>query len=489
MNINQTNDKRSMNANPNIVMKSQHAKTNTSLGSHGSTNSEDSIGSTSNSIFGGGYKLSEQFNKHINKKGSNNCFRNMEKKLRKPRKVDSAIVELLKQPQEIPPEIKTISFKIAPENCIIVQNKNSIYSNVYNKVTFEYAGQKYKSVDDAYQFQKLLQLCGQSFAEQLLKNNITLSKRNFVREIIKECSISKQDIISWRETNGLDVIYEATIQKFMQNTNLLDKMKEDKDKLILFTFGNDPIDSCGEAKDIDQWIAINSGKIIRFPCEQNPDNVFKTIPTISGGKNVQGIMVMLARHYISLENKCMSLLVLYIQCFAGTIVVASIFFAILYFNNQYLQKLRTIYQAEVLRDCSENNGYNNLNNSTFVLKDYLLKRKQTDSWNDSILSRPSLVLTVSTAFEQEDKCEVLNLSSEDAIKVLEECSKKDIFDDNNGVTPNYMIRMGDLERSLTFNGSVEESVFNNEIKSKLSSTRKRSNDDTPIKIFHDSSYI
>uniref|UniRef100_A0A0B7BX27 Uncharacterized protein n=1 Tax=Arion vulgaris TaxID=1028688 RepID=A0A0B7BX27_9EUPU len=90
--------------------------------------------------------------------------------------------------------------------------------------------------------------------------------------------------------------------RFEQNPKLMELLKQSKDKLLLNVFDADPYEACGaDANTVNQFLLENCGKTVEVPMGENPTNL-QEFPTICSGKNIQGIMIMLARHELLSGN-------------------------------------------------------------------------------------------------------------------------------------------------------------------------------------------
>uniref|UniRef100_A0AAF5D7B8 PAP-associated domain-containing protein n=1 Tax=Strongyloides stercoralis TaxID=6248 RepID=A0AAF5D7B8_STRER len=159
----------------------------------------------------------------------------------------------------------------------------------------------------------------------------------------------------------------------------------------------------------------------------------------------------------------MSLLTLYLTCFCGTFVVLFIFFIILFLTNQYLQKLRSIYQKEEGRKYL---SINRLSSYGFSTNYVLMEGNNDDEWNDSILSKPSDILCRDSIQSGNIILEELNLPNQYNYDI-------DISCNNKNASKSRIIPISVMEKSLDLNVTVLEDVFNEEIRTKLCSTRKR----------------
>uniref|UniRef100_A0A0N5BGP5 DUF1768 domain-containing protein n=1 Tax=Strongyloides papillosus TaxID=174720 RepID=A0A0N5BGP5_STREA len=219
---------------------------------------------------------------------------------KRPQSFDKRMMQLLINAPIIPNGWNVMKYTVNLDNIVYVKNKHSIYSPVYYKAAFMMSDQVYFSVDDVYQSTKLNDLCGQVFAQVYLRKTTVGEKRAFVRDCIEFLGISKEKVIDWRNTKGLDVIIKATFNKFTQNEELLEIMKKDRNKLICNIFGDDSIDGCGTQKDVEIWADRAKGTTCIIPCEATPINLHN-FPTIGCGKNIQGVIIMIVRHMISLQ--------------------------------------------------------------------------------------------------------------------------------------------------------------------------------------------
>ncbi|CEF67677.1 Hypothetical protein SRAE_2000233800 [Strongyloides ratti] len=220
---------------------------------------------------------------------------------KKPKKDDSKILQILSTPQIFPANLSTMEFTIDFNNIVYIGSRKSIYSPMHDGAPFNYFGKKSSSVDDVYQEHKLRKLCGNEFAMKYYDYKTLDAKRNFIRNSLKFSKVTKNQVIDWKNEEGFDVIFNATFEKFFQNEELLNKMKDDKDKLIVNIYGDDPIDGCGDFNLFTTWIENNKGKKCVLPAQINPTNL-DYFPTFGGGKNIQGVMVMLVRYQISIEK-------------------------------------------------------------------------------------------------------------------------------------------------------------------------------------------
>ncbi|CEF70229.1 Conserved hypothetical protein CHP02464 domain-containing protein [Strongyloides ratti] len=192
------------------------------------------------------------------------------------------------------PQLLTVKYDITPDKVIIIYDASNIYSIVYNKSKFKYNGITYMSVDQMYQHYKLTQLCGKKKEEEFFTHKSTRYYRLFVKKCLITSGKTKNDVIEWRKKNGLQVIVKATLEKFKQNENLLREMKNDRDKLILNAYGEDKYDACGPISELHQWLNRNKYRSISVPVCEEPI-ILDYYPTISNGKNVQGVLTILKK--------------------------------------------------------------------------------------------------------------------------------------------------------------------------------------------------
>uniref|UniRef100_A0A0K0FVK4 NADAR domain-containing protein n=1 Tax=Strongyloides venezuelensis TaxID=75913 RepID=A0A0K0FVK4_STRVS len=193
-----------------------------------------------------------------------------------------------------------VKYEISPGKVIVIYDSSNIYSIAYNKRTFIYNGRRYTSVDHVYQHYMLKEFCNKKMEKTFFNMKRSYLYRNYVKKCLKLYKKTNDDIIEWRKINGLEIITQATVEKFKQNKDLLEIMKKDRAKIILNAYGRDRYDSCGPIKKLRQWMNKNIYKTVDVPVYEEPI-CLEYYPTISEGKNIQGILVMLARA-ILIEN-------------------------------------------------------------------------------------------------------------------------------------------------------------------------------------------
>uniref|UniRef100_A0A0K0EEZ4 NADAR domain-containing protein n=2 Tax=Strongyloides stercoralis TaxID=6248 RepID=A0A0K0EEZ4_STRER len=197
----------------------------------------------------------------------------------------------------IPRGIETLKYTIDSEKIILVEDSSSIYSLVHRVKNLNYDGINFHSVDEAYQYYKLIDFCGSN--ENMLYS--MLSKKNAQRSYVKMClalhNKTRADVIKWRGKEGLKLLFNLTYQKFVQNKELYEIMKADKDKLILNIFGEDNYDACGRVQDLVPWLHEHHFHPIEIPEVMDFSDI-KLFPKISTGRNLQGVIVMLVRRYL-----------------------------------------------------------------------------------------------------------------------------------------------------------------------------------------------
>uniref|UniRef100_A0A0K0EF61 NADAR domain-containing protein n=2 Tax=Strongyloides stercoralis TaxID=6248 RepID=A0A0K0EF61_STRER len=190
-----------------------------------------------------------------------------------------------------------MEFVITPATVIIVRNSSNIYSSVYGVENLKYNNINFHSVDEGYQYHKLLEICGESIAQQLQYYKTTFQKRLFVKKTLTQYNKGRRDVIKWRQEKGLKILVELTVRKFVQNPALLIQMKEDKNKIILNAFAQDDYDACGVMRKLREWLQKNKNLKVKIPYMAG--NIFiNSLPKMSTGKNIQGVIVMTARRLI-----------------------------------------------------------------------------------------------------------------------------------------------------------------------------------------------
>uniref|UniRef100_A0A0N5BG38 NADAR domain-containing protein n=1 Tax=Strongyloides papillosus TaxID=174720 RepID=A0A0N5BG38_STREA len=201
--------------------------------------------------------------------------------------------------EDIPADMNSISFTISDENIIYIKHSLSIYSSVHKVPGIAFDGMNFVSVDEGYQYFKLLAFCGSTVASNFPLGKTSGDIRAFVKRTLAENGIGRKDVVRWRDERGIQIMYDLTVQKFLQNPRLLEMMIKDKDKLILNVFAEDNYDACGKKADLKKWVSEMENQVIKIPCMMNNFNI-KYLPKISTGKNIQGFIVMMARK--CLEN-------------------------------------------------------------------------------------------------------------------------------------------------------------------------------------------
>uniref|UniRef100_A0AAF5DGC6 Evolutionarily conserved signaling intermediate in Toll pathway, mitochondrial n=1 Tax=Strongyloides stercoralis TaxID=6248 RepID=A0AAF5DGC6_STRER len=204
------------------------------------------------------------------------------------------INSLLKNPPSL-----VVKYDIIPDKIIIIHDSSNIYSNTYQKM-FVYNGIKYTSVYQIYQHYKLKELCNKEMEEAFFTHKSIKLYSEYVQKCLKLCQKTKKDVYKWRQIKGLQITTQATVEKFRQNKDLLNKMKNDRDKLILNAYKEDTFDGCGSIEILYQWLNKNRFKSINVPVYEEPI-CLENYPTIGRGKNIQGLIVMLARSILN-EN-------------------------------------------------------------------------------------------------------------------------------------------------------------------------------------------
>uniref|UniRef100_A0A0N5C0L7 DUF1768 domain-containing protein n=1 Tax=Strongyloides papillosus TaxID=174720 RepID=A0A0N5C0L7_STREA len=193
-----------------------------------------------------------------------------------------------------------VKYEISPGKVIVIYDSSNIYSIAYNKRPFVYNGRRYTSVDHVYQHYKLKELCNKKMEKTFFNMKRSYLYRKYVKKCLQLCKKTNKDVIEWRKISGLGIITQATVEKFKQNKDLLEVMKKDRAKIILNAYGGDRYDACGSIKKLRQWMNKNIYRTIDVPVYEEP--IFlEYYPTISEGKNIQGILVMLARAILT-EN-------------------------------------------------------------------------------------------------------------------------------------------------------------------------------------------
>uniref|UniRef100_A0A0N5BQE8 NADAR domain-containing protein n=1 Tax=Strongyloides papillosus TaxID=174720 RepID=A0A0N5BQE8_STREA len=194
----------------------------------------------------------------------------------------------------------TLKFKLEPDNVVCIYNARSIYSPVYPVKKLVFNGISFRSVDEGYQYYKLLHLCNKTYQFRYRGTSRTFIQRNYVRRCLAQHKKTRDDVIRWRQERGLKILYDLTLQKFIQNLELFKVMKRDKDKLILNIHREDNYDACGRVQDLQDWLQDNIDKVVRIPIINDFGNL-QRLPKISTGRNIQGVIVMLVRQYL-IEN-------------------------------------------------------------------------------------------------------------------------------------------------------------------------------------------
>uniref|UniRef100_A0A0K0FVZ1 NADAR domain-containing protein n=1 Tax=Strongyloides venezuelensis TaxID=75913 RepID=A0A0K0FVZ1_STRVS len=201
--------------------------------------------------------------------------------------------------EPIPASIRIINIKIEPSNVVCIEDSSSIYSSVYSVKKLKYNDIYFRSVDEGFQYYKLLDLCNRPFTFPC--NSRTSNQRRYVKRCLAEHNKTRVDVVRWRQEKGLNILFELTVQKFIQNPDLCKIMKDDKDKLILHVHGEDNYDACGNIENLQTWLQTKINEIIQIPITTNFSKL-QIFPTISTGKNIQGVIVMLARQYLEEEG-------------------------------------------------------------------------------------------------------------------------------------------------------------------------------------------
>ncbi|CEF67678.1 Hypothetical protein SRAE_2000233900 [Strongyloides ratti] len=160
-----------------------------------------------------------------------------------------------------------------------------------------------------------------------------------------------------------------------------------------------------------------------------------------------------------------------------------VLFIILCINNRYLQKLRLLYQKEQGRECLSIDKLSPYRFTHFP-KNYSHFDGNNDEWNDSILSRPSDILCRNSIQSDNFNAETINLSNRSFTNTSYEEESKDYYDfnadvnySNINISKPYTIPISVMEKNLNFDVTLLERDFNEDIKTKLCSTRKRHHGD------------
>uniref|UniRef100_A0A0N5CGR9 NADAR domain-containing protein n=1 Tax=Strongyloides papillosus TaxID=174720 RepID=A0A0N5CGR9_STREA len=214
---------------------------------------------------------------------------------------EEADINLRESP--IPGGIRTLNFKIEPSNVVCIEDASSIYSSVHKVNKLRYHDIFFRSVDEGYQYYKLLHLCNKPFTFPAQAKSRTSIQRSYVKRCLAENNKTRVDVVRWRQEKGLKILFELTCQKFIQNPDLYRIMKEDKNKLILHVHGEDNYDACGRIEDLQMWLQENLHREINIPVTNDLGNL-QLFPRISTGKNIQGIIIMLVRQYLEENESC-----------------------------------------------------------------------------------------------------------------------------------------------------------------------------------------
>uniref|UniRef100_A0A0K0G301 NADAR domain-containing protein n=1 Tax=Strongyloides venezuelensis TaxID=75913 RepID=A0A0K0G301_STRVS len=203
----------------------------------------------------------------------------------------------------IPKGIRTLNIKIEPSNVLCIEDASSIYSPVYKVNKLRYHDIYFRSVDEGYQYYKLLHLCNRPFSFPGQAKSRTSIQRSYVKRCLAENNKTRVDVVRWRQEKGLKILFELTLQKFIQNPDLYKIMEEDKNKLILHVHGEDNYDACGRIEDLQVWLEENLHREVKIPVTNDLDNL-QLFPNISTGKNIQGIIIMLVRELLEENEWC-----------------------------------------------------------------------------------------------------------------------------------------------------------------------------------------
>uniref|UniRef100_A0A0N4ZJC6 NADAR domain-containing protein n=1 Tax=Parastrongyloides trichosuri TaxID=131310 RepID=A0A0N4ZJC6_PARTI len=205
------------------------------------------------------------------------------------------VIDITKQ-RRIPPSMLVMEYFVNMEDIIIIENSNNIYSPLYSKAPFELYGIKYNSVDEVYHCKLFSEVYGCKEAEKHIIGKDPAFYKTFVNQCLISIGKTSKDIVNWRIRSGINIIVEATALKFKKNKELLNKLVEERHKVIFNAVGEDSYDACGPIDKLYKWIDEKYKESIMIPMED--PIVLEFFPTISEGKNVQGLLVMLARELI-----------------------------------------------------------------------------------------------------------------------------------------------------------------------------------------------
>uniref|UniRef100_A0A0N4ZF92 DUF1768 domain-containing protein n=1 Tax=Parastrongyloides trichosuri TaxID=131310 RepID=A0A0N4ZF92_PARTI len=256
--------------------------------------------------------INEKPIKTICKKGERSHYKKYNKKNNGPsqrynkdikrKEIEKKIESHFEREQQIPYGIEKMCFVIDKDNVILIKNSSSFYSMMFPLKNLLIGRRNYTSVYDVYQHFKLLEFCNKTDIEILSSKETPKEKKLFVQKCIARYGKSVDDIVRWRNEKGLQIIFDATYNKFSQNSDLLQQMAVDKDKLLIYAHENYHYDGCGKYEKLIEWLFNNVGKNVIVPViyDLGNDNIF---PWISEGKNIYGVILMLVRQKLICENR------------------------------------------------------------------------------------------------------------------------------------------------------------------------------------------
>uniref|UniRef100_A0A915P658 NADAR domain-containing protein n=1 Tax=Meloidogyne floridensis TaxID=298350 RepID=A0A915P658_9BILA len=180
----------------------------------------------------------------------------------------------------VPDNVPHKEISVTSNSCFCFHGYANIFT-LQHRFDFIIDGETYKSIDQYYQQQKVKDLTGISSGK--FTDGSTRDYSSLARELLRQASIKRSDVESWRTGRGLDVIQKAILEKLRQCQDMRNALTSTGDKILVQSFGGDDYYGSGTpAKYVKDWC---SG------IEKNKGSL--------KGKNVLGALFMILREKLN----------------------------------------------------------------------------------------------------------------------------------------------------------------------------------------------
>uniref|UniRef100_A0A0N4ZZI8 DUF2263 domain-containing protein n=1 Tax=Parastrongyloides trichosuri TaxID=131310 RepID=A0A0N4ZZI8_PARTI len=189
---------------------------------------------------------------------------------------------------------RPLSIKILIDKSKIINSAGfkSIYFNVH-EASYNFNGRRFLSIDDGYQYEKLIFFCGRRFENEYF-NCIGLKKRrSYVKKKLEAFNFKKDDIISWRCKLGFGVLIDLYMEKFKQNQDLFNAMLMKKDFFIVHAFNGDSYGGIAPTRSLDIFLESFDRTFIDISITRKCN--LENFSLIGGRRNLMGCIAMIAR--------------------------------------------------------------------------------------------------------------------------------------------------------------------------------------------------